>query len=97
MEGASTGNDGHEDQVDAVLDRSELCKGSGVSMAIGQFSGKQVLRRLTTRLLTRIWAILALRLVLPANALWRMPTRKWPSGALMKAPYRVILGMREVK
>jgi hypothetical protein len=49
------------------------------------------------RLLVKICRILARRLVRPWNMRCRMEMRTWPSGALTKAPYRAILGTREVK
>jgi len=39
----------------------------------------------------------AFRLLRPWKTFCRMLMRKWPRGALMTAPYRAILGTREVK
>lgn len=58
---------------------------------------KRIAMPLTTKLLTRICKILALRLVLPRNSHCSIVIMTWPSGALMKAPYRAILGTRDVK
>ena len=52
---------------------------------------------LTTKLLKRIWRILAFKLVRPANSFCRMLIKTWPRGALMKAPYAAILGTLAVK
>ena len=44
-----------------------------------------------SKLLANSWPNLYLRPTLPANALCRRPTRKWPSGAETKKPYNAIL------
>jgi hypothetical protein len=60
-------------------------------MACGLFSLR------TIRLLTKIWRIFAFKLFRPWNIFWRMWMRKWPSGALTKAPYMAIFGILDVK
>ena len=40
--------------------------------------------------------IFAVKLVLPENILCNILIKKWPNGALMKAPYTAILGTREL-
>jgi hypothetical protein len=48
-------------------------------------------------LLTTICRILALRLVRPRKTFCSSQMKKWPMGALTRAPYAAILGTREVK
>lgn len=94
VESAGAGDDGHGGQVDYVLDWGDLegeqavsnCKYVEVAWGL-----------LTIRLETMICIILARRLVLFAKSLCRMLIIKCPRGALMKAPYRAILGTRLVK
>lgn len=90
VEGAGACNDGHGDEVYRVLDGGDLVRVSAVVLLQGAYL-------LTMRLLMRICIILALRLLRPRKIFWRMLMRTCPSGALMKAPYRAILGTREVK
>lgn len=66
----------------------EICRGEE---RVRQFDGSYLMfkgkgGRRTIRLLTRICMILALRLVRPAKSFWSMEIKKWPNGALMKAP-----------
>jgi hypothetical protein len=83
VEGASACDDGHGDQVDAVLDRRDL-----VRVLVKRSKGglKRRGEQRTTKLLTRICKTFAFKLVLPAKIRCRMLMSTWPSGALMKAP-----------
>ena len=91
MPGARAGDDGHRGEVDGVLDWGDL-----YILVSGEVA-KSVAVVLTIRLLTRICRILARRLVRFANVRCRREMRRWPMGALTKAPYAAILMIRELK
>jgi hypothetical protein len=80
----STRNDSHRREIDYVLDRRDL--ENALSVDVAAQLRTQRMGFPTIKLLTRICRILALRLVLPAKTFCRMPTRRWPNGALIKVP-----------
>jgi hypothetical protein len=92
VEGACAGDEGHGDEVYAVLDGGDL--GRWLLHVLGL---ERSASELTRRLLTRICRIFALRLLRPWKTFCSRLMRTWPRGALTSAPYNAILGTREVK
>lgn len=80
----STCNDSHRREIDYILNRRDLEYSLLVDVA-AQLKAQRMGFH-TIKLLTRIWRILALRLVLPAKIFCKMPMRRWPKGALIKVP-----------
>lgn len=64
VEGARTGDKGHGDEVDAVLDGRDLGR-------VRRVVGVQEIGILTTKLLTKICITFALRLLRPWKIFWR--------------------------
>lgn len=82
VEGASAGDDSHEDQVNRVLNGSNLR-----SKLLAKPRCRHITRTsLTMILLTKICMIFALTLVRPLNTHCRRLIKTWPMGALMNAP-----------
>jgi hypothetical protein len=82
VECAGTGDDGHGDEVDGVLDGGDLRE--GYCQYVCEVTAGLVV--LTMILLVRICAIFAFKLVLPSKNHWSILMRTWPSGAETKAP-----------
>jgi hypothetical protein len=91
VECTGTRDERHRNEVYAVLDGGDLgWLGPSRLYLIEEVA-------LTIRLLTRICMIFAFKLLRPWKTFWSRLMRTWPRGALMTAPYRAILGTREVK